>query len=96
MKYANMFVEGVDFGLSGRIKARAFDPETKDLLDVRIEEIDSRILHANRGELIVDTRADTISLRLIGVTSADVETGMLMTVPMFLTEAIDLDVDVID
>jgi len=94
--YADMFIEGVDFGLSGRITARAIDPITKNLLDVNIEEINSKILHANRGELIVDTNADTISIRLVGVTSADTESGVLTTVPMFLTEAIELDFDVIE
>lgn len=95
-KYAQHFVDGVDYGLSGRIKARAIDPETNDLLDVTIEEIDKRMLHADRGELIVDSRANTLSIRLVGVTSADIESGVLDTSPMYLTEAIELGFDVID
>lgn len=93
-RYAEQFVSGMDYGLSGRIKARAIDPATNDLLDVSIEEIDKRILHADRGEIIVDPVANTISIRLIGVTSADVESGVLDTAPMYLTEAIKLGYDV--
>ena len=95
-RYAQRFLEGVDYGLSGRITARAIDPDTNDLLDVNIEEVDKRILHADRGELIIDTRTDTLSIRLVGVTSADTETGLLDTKPMVLTEAIDLGFDVVD
>ena len=94
--YAARFLEGMDYGLSGRISARAIDPATNDLLDVSIEEIDASILHASRGEIIVNTEDNTISIRLIGVTSADVETGVLASVPMYVTEAIELGYDVKD
>jgi len=92
--YAGLFLEGVDYGLSGRIKAGSIDPATNDLLDVKIEEIGSRIMHADRGEIIVDARNDTVSLRLVGVTSADTESGALATAPMYLTEEIELGYDV--
>ena len=94
--YAKRFVEGMDYGLSGRIKAGSIDPATNDLLDVKIEEIGSRILHADRGEIIVDAHSDTLSLRLVGVTSADTESGALATAPMYLTEQIELGYDVLE
>ena len=94
--YSQYFLDGVDYGLSGRIKARAVDPVTKDLLDVTIEEIGARILHAERGEILVNAGTDTISIRLVGVVSADTESGELGTKPMFLTKEIALGFDVTD
>lgn len=94
--YGEYFVYGIDYGLHGRIKARAIDPQTGDLLDVQIEEIDKRILHADRGEIVVNAATDSLTIRLVGVTAADIETGQLTTAPMFLTEEIPLDFDVTD
>ena len=84
-RYAMAFVDGFWVGYK-YIKANGFDPDTKDLLDLRIED-GTTIIHADRAEILIDSATNTISLRLHGIVGADPETGSLIEIEEFTTPA---------
>jgi len=76
------------------IDAREIDPETLELIDVRIED-GQRILAADRAEILVDPVENTVSLRLEGVVGADTEGGVLRPLPSMTTRAFRLQEQVV-
>lgn len=92
--YATRISEGMEFGLSGTIRAGRVDPATYELFDVRLEDADRRILHADRAEVIVNPNANTVMLRLFGVVSADSETGQLTEIAGLSTDEVKLGFNV--
>ncbi|MHC4976459.1 MAG: hypothetical protein ACYTF7_07615 [Planctomycetota bacterium] len=83
-RYAMAFVDGFWVGYKF-VKANDFDPATKDLIDVRIEDGTS-IIHADRAEILIDEVKQTVALRLHGIVGADPETGSLIEIEEFTTE----------
>jgi hypothetical protein len=94
--FAENMVQGIDFGLAGRVRARAYDEQTFRLLDVSIDAGESGIIHADYAEILVDTVKDTVSLRLRGVVSASKETGAMTETESLVTDPVPLRVDAVD
>ncbi|TVQ32567.1 MAG: hypothetical protein EA376_05330 [Phycisphaeraceae bacterium] len=93
-EYAAMILEGGSQRFTV-VKAGSYDPETYDLLDVRIED-GKRMIHAERAEILVDVESGSISLRLIDVVGTHTEGGELISIPGFTTERIKLRNRVVD
>ena len=93
--FAEGMVKGIDFGLSGRVKARAYDDQTFRLMDVSIDAGDDGIIHADYADIVVNVTEDTISLRLEGVVSASKVTGEMTETKSLVTAPVALHVDVI-
>lgn len=83
-RYAMAFVDGFWVGYKF-IQASEYDPVTGDLIDVRVED-GTRIIHADRAQILIDETAQTVALRLVGIVGADPETGSLIEIPEFTTE----------
>ena len=94
-EYALRFVEGIDFGLAGRIKAESFDPKTHVLSDVQIDDSPDRIYHADFAEMHVSPDQDTIVLEFISITGADAARGGITQTPVTSTPPIHLPFDVV-
>ncbi len=78
-EYATRFVQGLQFGNAGRIKAESFDPESFILSDVQVDDGPDRLYHAELAEMHVSPEADTLVLEFIGVTGADTTHGLTET-----------------
>ena len=83
-RYATAFMDGFWVGYK-YIKAGDIDSETKDLLDLRIED-GTTLIHADRATILIDTEKQTVSLQLYGIVGADPETGSLIEISEFTTE----------
>jgi len=94
LEYAAMILKGASQGFTV-IKAGSYDPETLDLLDVRIED-GTRIVHAKRAEILVDPESESISLRLIDIVGTHTKDGELISLPGLTTERIRLRSRVVD
>lgn len=93
--YAAHFVEGIDFGLAGRIQAESFDPGTYVLSDVRIDASPDQIYHADFAEMHVSPADDTLVLEFISIVGADATQGGITQTPMTTTPPIHLPFDVV-
>lgn len=93
-EYAVKFQQGFDFGLSGTVRARSYDPVTYDLLDVQIENVESTLIHAKRAQIIINPEKDTMMLRLQDVVGADVDLGHMVEMEGFSTAEVPLGFDV--
>ena len=93
--YASRFVEGIDFGLSGSIKAASYDAVSLTLHDVRIEDGIDHLYHADTADILIDTDKNTIALELVGVTGADAELGGLFQTSTVTTSPVRLSFDVV-
>lgn len=87
-EYALKILEGFSVGFSD-ISALRADPATHTLYELTIRSGDTMI-KAERAEIIVDSRRDTISLQLRGVVGADAETGVLTRLDDMRTDPIRL------
>jgi len=87
-EYAAMILEGGSQRFTV-IKAGGYDPATYDLLDVRVED-GTRMIHAERAEILVDVDSGSISLRLIDVVGTNTKNGELISLPGLTTERIKL------
>lgn len=92
-EYAQRFVDGLEFGQSGRIKAGSFDPKTFILSDVSVDDGPDRLYHADYAEMHVSADADTLVLEFIGITGADPAHGLTET-PVATTAPVQLPFDV--
>lgn len=92
--YAQRITQGIDFGLSGRLKAERYDPASLELFDVQLDETSDRILHARRGEIIVNPGRDTVLIRLHDVVAADAATGEMIELAGVSTDEMQLGFDV--
>ena len=93
--YASKFVQGIDFGLAGRIKAGSFDPKTYVLSDVQIDDSPERIYHADFAEMHVSPADDTIVLEFVSIVGADAGQGGISQAPMVSTPPVRLAFDVV-
>ncbi len=93
--YAESMVKGLDFGLQGRVTAKAYDQVTYRLADVSIDAGDAGIIHADYGDIVVDAVKDTVSLRLQGVVIASTKTGAMTEQKELVTAPVALHVDVV-
>jgi hypothetical protein len=93
-EYAQRFVDGLEFGQAGRIKASSFDPQSFILKDVQVDDGPDRLYHADLAEMHVSPDADTLVLEFMGVTGADPTHGMTQT-PVATTPPVALPFDVI-
>ena len=93
-EYAQSFVDGLDFGLAGRIRAASFDPESFILADVTVDDGPDRLYHADLAEMHVSPDADTLVLEFIGITGADPAHGLTET-PVATTPPVKLPFDVV-
>lgn len=93
--YAQSMVAGLDFGLQGRVRAKAYDELTFRLMDVSIDAGDAGLIHADYADILVDVDANTISLRLEGVLTASAAGGGMTETDSLTTEPVRLDVDVV-
>lgn len=88
----------VQIGSSGRLAAEDADRTTFDLLDVRFDIGGAReqdmMMHAERAEIIVDPKADTMRIRFHNVTSVAVG-GQIAQEPVLVTEPWTLSVNVV-
>ena len=84
----------------GVLSADRVDRATMDLLDVRFETADGRMLHASRAAVMIDPKDDTIRLKLFDVTAVvlgDVgQSSEMVTVPELLTDTWPAGVDVVE
>lgn len=87
-RYALMLRDGASAGMMV-IKAERVDPDTLDLINIRIED-GSRILHAERAELLVDPGDRSIALRLSDVVATATDGGSLRRFPEMTTRAFPL------
>lgn len=92
--YAEAFLAGSEFGLSGWIRAGEWDPSTGLLTDVSIESGEG-IYHAEHARIVVDASADTVAVRLIGITGASEGTGRVFEAREHTTEAVRVGYDVV-
>ena len=93
--YAQKIGDGIDFGLAGHLTASSYDPTTFDLIDVRLDESAERILHARRGEIIVNAQRDTVMISLHDVVVADMESGSMFEIAGVSTDEMPLGFDVV-
>ena len=93
-EYAQRFVDGLEFGQAGRIKAASFNPESFVLADVQVDDGPDRLYHADLAEMHVSPDADTLVLEFIGITGADPEHGLTDS-PMATTLPVRLPFDVV-
>lgn len=88
----------VQIGSSGRLAAEDADRTTFDLLDVRFDIGGAReqemMMHAERAEIIVDPKADTMRIRFHNVTSVAVG-GQLTQEPVIVTETWPLSINAV-
>ncbi len=70
VRYANSIVRGADVGIAWTINADAFDEEEGVLLAVRLDDGYGKYYFAERAQIIVDPKKDTVGLKLINVTGA--------------------------
>ncbi len=88
----------VQIGTSGRLAAEDADRTTFDLLDVRFDIGGAReqdmLMHAERAEIIVDPKANTMRIRFHNVTSVAVG-GQITQEPVVVTEPWTLSVNVV-
>ncbi len=89
--FAQRVLDGVDFGLSGRIQADSWDTRTRMFERVRIDGSPDQIGTAERAELIVDRARFSVVLRLHGVMFADSESGSLVSREGLVTDPIMLN-----
>ena len=91
----------IPFGTSGTLKAGDIDLKTMQLLDVRFDNGDDLLIHAERAEIIVSVDKDTMMLRFFNVTAVMPESekglgdGMIREEPVLESTPWKLDVDVI-
>lgn len=76
-EYTRKLLQGHTVGYA-EIRADRADPQTYELFDIRIED-GERIIHADRGRVVVNAETGEISLRLSGVVGADSESGALVS-----------------
>lgn len=92
--YARRLVEGMDFGDSGRIKAKSFDDRTLTLHSLTIDT-DTQLLTAQRAEILVDPSTDTLRLRLHDVAGASTEAAGVSEMSEMTTSPITLGFDAV-
>jgi len=95
-RYAQRFVEGIEFGTAGYVSAGSYDRATFRLADVRIDAGRDALMHADYAEILVDPARDTIQLRLEGVVGADAATGVLTERGLIITDPIKVGVNIVD
>ncbi|MFU8827839.1 MAG: hypothetical protein ACNA8P_00205 [Phycisphaerales bacterium] len=88
----------IEIGTSGRMAARDVDRSTLELLDVRFDIGGAReqdlLMHAERADIIIDTKANTMAIRFHNVTAAAMEGGITQEAVM-VTSAWPLSVKAI-
>ncbi len=87
-RFAIALRDGAASGMT-EVSAKSIDPETLDLIDVRVYD-GSHIMHADRAEILISPDGRTVSLRLHGVVGANTEEGRLMELPGFTTDPVKL------
>ncbi len=92
--YVSRFVEGFEFGESGMMKAASFDPETLDLIDLAVTDNAGNMFNVKRAEVMVDAAADTVSLRLNGITGASTASGELWSESQLIIPPEKVDYDI--
>jgi len=70
--YAERFIEGMSLGAGGQVKAEGFDARSGELVSVSVDLGEQGMLHARRATIVIDPVANTMRLRLLGVTVAPV------------------------
>ncbi len=91
----------IPFGTSGTLKAGRIDLKTLQLLDVRFDNGDALLMHAERAEIIVSVEKDTMMLRFFNVLAVMPESedgagdGMIREEAVLASSPWKLDIDVV-
>lgn len=93
--YVDAFMRGIEFGLTGYVKAEDWNSRSLDLIGLTLETNDGLLLHAERAEIVINVHRDTLALNLFDVTSADPISGELTTRSSVITPEIELGVDAV-
>ena len=87
--YGMRFIEGVQLGSFGMVKAEGFDARAGELVSVSVDLGERGMVHARRATIVVDPATSTMRLRLLGVTLAPVG-GTLETREEIWTDPVHL------
>ena len=94
-EWVEALLEGLQFGTSGVARAAGYEQRTRELKDVAIDRGDL-IMTAERGIILIDSNADTVSLKLFEVRGVDAEAGEMSAWGEMVLGPVDVGVDVVE